>query len=108
MGGNKKRDGEDADRSHREHVRASMAWAFDEYATTLAKLATPGRGLDMGGSKKRDNEVRTRVNDVEMRTIESMARLEGITIAEAMRKLIQNARGTQRGDTGRGGTKRES
>lgn len=61
----------------------------------------------MGGSKKRDNEVRTRVNDVEMRTIENVARLEGITIAEAMRKLIQNARGTQRGDTGRG-TKRES
>ncbi|HWL87104.1 MAG TPA: hypothetical protein VNO21_14970 [Polyangiaceae bacterium] len=26
-------------RSHRERVRASMAWALDEYAPTLAKLA---------------------------------------------------------------------
>jgi len=26
-------------RSHRERVRASMVWALDEYAPTLAKLA---------------------------------------------------------------------
>jgi len=28
-----------ARRTHRERVRASAAWALDEYATTLAKLA---------------------------------------------------------------------
>jgi hypothetical protein len=31
-------DGEQT-RRHRERVHASMTWALDEYATTLAKLA---------------------------------------------------------------------
>lgn len=32
-------DDEKARRAHKERVRASLGWALDEYADTLAKLA---------------------------------------------------------------------
>lgn len=60
----------------------------------------------MGGQKKRDSHIGTRVNDQERRIIEQRAKEANIGVAEAMRRLIlQSSRGEVRGA---GGTKRES
>jgi DNA-directed RNA polymerase alpha subunit len=58
----------------------------------------------MSETRKREHVAAVRLNDQENRTIEKLAKGEGITVAEAMRRLILKS---SRGDVqGAGGTKR--
>jgi DNA-directed RNA polymerase alpha subunit len=58
----------------------------------------------MSEKRNRDDTVQVRVNPNEKRTIEKLAHGEGISVAEAMRRLILKS---TRGDVrGAGGTKR--
>jgi hypothetical protein len=59
---------------------------------------------NMGGKEKREGTIGVRVNDHEQRMIEKLAHGAGISVAEAMRRLILKS---TRGDVrGAGGTKR--